>query len=100
MNFNPGATALAAIATRGGFTERAWKKKILITRGSLHRPETFVVDAPAVLSARQPDFQLQPKDIVYISARPWIKAEELLDSAASAFAQAAVILWAGQNIGP
>ena len=100
MNFNPGATALVAIATRGGFTERAWKKKILVTRGSLHRPETFVVDAPAVLAARQPDFQLQPKDIVYVSARPWIKAEELLDSAATAFAQAAVIIWIGQNIGP
>jgi hypothetical protein len=59
-----------------------------------------VVDASAVLSAGATDFRLEPRDIVYVHYRPWIKAEELLDLAASAFVQAAVITWTGGNIGP
>ena len=91
---------LGVIAARGGFTERAWKKKVLIVRGSLNQPETFVVDAAAVLSARAADFKLEPRDIVYVHSRPWIRAEELLDTAVSAFVQAAVITWTGGHIGP
>ena len=100
IGFGGDLTAIGAITARGGFTDRAWKKKVLVVRGSLNRPEKFVVDTAAVLSASAPDFRLQPKDIVYVSQRPWIKAEELLDAAASAFVQAAVIIWTGQNINP
>ena len=79
-----------ALSARGGFTERAYKSKVLVVRGSLSQPETFVVDVGDVLAARAPDFKLEPKDIVYVSARPWIKAEELLDAAVQAFIQGAV----------
>jgi protein involved in polysaccharide export with SLBB domain len=98
VGFSGDLTAIGAITERGGFSERAWKKKVLIVRGSLNRPEKFVVDTAAVLSASVPDLRLEPKDIVYVSQRPWIKAEELLDAAASAFVQSAVIFWTGQNI--
>jgi protein involved in polysaccharide export with SLBB domain/capsular polysaccharide biosynthesis protein len=94
------ASALRAIAERGGFTHRAWKKKILVVRGSLDHPQAFVVDADAVLSARAPDFKLEPDDIVYVHYRPWIRAEELLDLAATAFVQSAVISWTGIHAGP
>src|SRR5205814_8171559 len=96
----PHTAALRAITEQGGFNDRAWKKKILVIRGSLDHPQTFVVDADAVLSARAPDFKLEPDDIVYVHYRPWIKAEELLDLAATAFVQSAVSAWAGKNIGP
>jgi len=43
---------------------------------------------------------LQPGDLVYVSDRPWIRAEELLDQAASAFVESAVVTWAGLNVGP
>ena len=99
VGFDSGLGALAAISMRGGFTERAWKARVLVVRGSLHRPEAFTVDAADVLSAKSPDFRLQPKDIVYVSSRPWIKGEELLDAAVSAFVQAAIIIYAGENIG-
>jgi hypothetical protein len=46
------------------------------------------------------DFRLQPKDIVYVSRRPWVKAEELLDEAAASFIQGAITTWAGVNVGP
>jgi len=43
---------------------------------------------------------LQPGDLVYVADRPWIKAEELLDHAATAFVESAVVTWAGLNVGP
>ena len=100
VSYSPNTSALGAIASQGGFTDRAWKRKILIVRGSLDRPQTFAVDANDVLSARTMDFKLEPRDIVYVHYRPWIRAEELLDLAATAFVQAAVITWTGGNIGP
>lgn len=100
LAYGPNVGAVSAIASRGGFNERAWKSRILVIRGSLNRPQAFVVDASAVLGARATDFKLEPKDIVYVSHRPWIKVEELLDAAASAFVQSVVVTWTGGNIGP
>lgn len=100
QTFSQGASALSAIAARGGFTERAWKKRLLVIRGSLHHPEAHVVNAEDVLHARSPDFKLEPKDIIYVYHRPWIRAEELLEIAATAFVEAAVVTWTGINIYP
>jgi protein involved in polysaccharide export with SLBB domain/uncharacterized protein involved in exopolysaccharide biosynthesis len=91
---------IKAISTRGGFTPRAYQKRILVVRGSLQQPETFAVDAPPILAGRTPDFRLKSRDIVYVNERPWIKVEELLDIAIQAFIEAAVTTWAGRNIDP
>ncbi len=91
---------VAALASRGGFTQRAYRKKVLVIRGSLNHPETFVVDAAAVLRGKTPDFKLEPRDIVYINARPWIKVEELIDIGIQSFIEGAVTGWAAGNIGP
>ncbi len=99
VSYSKGASTIGAIAQRGGFTEKAWKGKVLVVRGSLNHPETFVIDVTGILSANTPDFKLQPRDIIYVNSRPWVKAEELLDVLASAFVQAAVITWTGGNIG-
>ncbi|MBA4136596.1 MAG: hypothetical protein C0518_04690 [Opitutus sp.] len=93
-------TAVAAVAGRGGFTDRAWKGRVLVVRGSLERPEAFAVDVGDVLAGRTPDFPLQPRDIVYVSHRPWIRVEELLDAAASSFVQSAILNWTGLKTGP
>ena len=98
--YTENTTVVAAISTRGGFTDRAYKSHVLVVRGSLNAPKTFVVDTRATVDARAIDFRLQSKDIVYVSYRPFIKAEELLDLAATAFIQSAVSAWAGKNIGP
>lgn len=97
-DFRPATGAVAAITQRGGFTDRAWQKKVLIVRGSINKPQTFIVDVADVLAGRIADFPLQPRDIVFVNARPWIRAEELLDIAASAFVQAAVIVWTGEKV--
>jgi hypothetical protein len=71
-----------------------------VVRGSLEHPETKVVDATDILAGKAKDFPLIPKDIIYVANRPWSKAEELLDVAASAFIQAATANWTSANIGP
>jgi protein involved in polysaccharide export with SLBB domain/capsular polysaccharide biosynthesis protein len=92
--------ALSAIASRGGFTERAWKRHVLVVRGALDNPEAFTVDVAGVFDGQAPNLALQPGDLVYVSSRPWIKAEELLDRAAAAFVESAVVSWTGINVGP
>jgi protein involved in polysaccharide export with SLBB domain len=92
--------AIAAIAARGGFNLRAWKNKVLVVRGGLNKPQTLEVDALQVLSAQKPDLRLEPRDIIYVSERPWIRAEELLDAAASAFVTSAVVTWTGEHVDP
>ena len=47
MIFNTKPTVLNAIATRGGFTTHAFKSRVLVVRGSLQHPQTFVVNTPA-----------------------------------------------------
>lgn len=100
QGFTPNASVISAIAIRGGFTPQAYRQRVLVVRGSLSKPESFVVNTAAILAGKQKDFPLQPKDLVYVADRPWKKVEELLDMAAMAFTQAAVATWTGQNIGP
>ncbi|SKA93110.1 protein involved in polysaccharide export, contains SLBB domain of the beta-grasp fold [Prosthecobacter debontii] len=90
----------SAIAQAGGFTPKAYTKRVLIVRGSLEKPETFVVNMDDILSAKEKGFRLEPKDIVYIADKPWARAEELLSFALNAFTQGAVSAWAGGNVGP
>ena len=47
-----------------------------------------------------PDFPLQPKDIIYVSQSPWVRAEEIIDAAATAFIQGMVVGIANTHINP
>jgi polysaccharide biosynthesis/export protein len=98
--WTPELTVMAAIAGADSYTDKAFKSRVLVVRGSLNNPKTFVVDTWATLDARGLDFKLEPKDIVYVSTRPFIRVEEVLDLAAQAFIQSAVSSWSGQFIGP
>jgi protein involved in polysaccharide export with SLBB domain len=89
--FSAKPSAIAAITFGGGFTSRAFKSRVLVVRGSLERPETFVVDAAGILAGKVPDFKLQPADIVYVGRNPWVVAAEVVDMAAKAFVQSALV---------
>jgi protein involved in polysaccharide export with SLBB domain/capsular polysaccharide biosynthesis protein len=97
---SPESTTLRAVASRGGFTDRAWRDRVLVVRGSLSQPTAFVVNLGDVLAGRVADVPLEPKDIVYVSARPWAKVEELLDEAAMAFVRSYVVYWTSDNVIP
>jgi len=98
--FLPRTSTMSAIAARGGFTREAFRSRVLVVRGSLNNPQTFVVDAADILSAKKPDFKLQAKDIVYVSKSPWVKAEQVLDTVATAFIQGFVVNTTDRKVGP
>ncbi len=91
MIYNSNPTVLNAIATRGGYTTHAFKSRVLVIRGSLNHPQTFVVDTADILHGKAKDFPLEPHDIVYVSMNPWVIAGEVLDLAAKSFVQAVVV---------
>ena len=93
-------TVLTAITDRGGFSSRAYKGKVLVVRGSLNKPTTYVVNTKDILAGAEPDFKLESKDIVFVAQRPWIRAEELLDEATQSFIQGFVTAFSGVKIGP
>lgn len=93
--FSPDLTVIGAITGRGGYTERAFKSRVVVIRGSLNKPEALVVDTRAILQGNSLDFKLQPKDIIYVNSRPFIRVEELADLAATAFIQSIITEWVG-----
>lgn len=100
LPWKPNSTAISAIADRGGFNHRAYKSKVVVIRGSMNSPQTFIVNAWGTFEAKHLDFKLEPRDIVYVHYRPFIYVEELLDSAVSAFLQSVSAGVATEKIGP
>jgi protein involved in polysaccharide export with SLBB domain/uncharacterized protein involved in exopolysaccharide biosynthesis len=94
------ASVISVLTTRGGFTPKAYKQRVLVVRGSLNRPEPQVVDVGAVLAGKGADFLVEPKDIIYVADRPWARVEELLDMAIKAFVITATAEWVNMNVGP
>lgn len=75
--YNADMTVAEAIAKGGGFHERANHRQVVVVRGNLNRPRVFTVDFARLLSARSPNFQLEPGDIVYVPDRPFHYVREL-----------------------
>jgi protein involved in polysaccharide export with SLBB domain len=98
LGFTSNSTVVGAITVRGGFTAKAYQRLALVIRGSLEKPQRFVVNIADVLAGRAPDFRLQPKDIIYVSARPWTYVEDLANVAVDTFLQAMTATWTGRNI--
>jgi protein involved in polysaccharide export with SLBB domain len=96
--YTPDLTIISAISARGGYTDRAYKARVLVVRGSLNHPERFAVDTHAILDGRSRDFQLQARDIIYVNSRPFIRVEELADLAATAFVQSLITTWVGVDV--
>lgn len=98
QGFSNRASVISAVTRREGFTEGSWKKRVLVVRGSLNAPELFVIDVDAILKGLEPDFPLEPGDIVYVNDRPWYKAEQILDTAVQNFLKSATSTWVNQNV--
>jgi hypothetical protein len=98
VTYTPGLTIMAALAARAGYSDRAYKKRVVVVRGSLNHPALYVVDTGAILGAEMPDFKLQPKDVIYVNSRPFILVEEVTDLAITAFLQSLVTTWVGTSV--
>jgi len=66
MKMTTPATLLRAIAQAGGFTERARKGAVLITRREDGKEKKIKVNVKQILGGRRPDFELQANDVVYV----------------------------------
>jgi hypothetical protein len=64
----------------------------------LSAPEAIPVDTHAILDGKALDFRLQPRDIIYVNSRPFIKVEEAADLAATAFIQSLISSWVGVDV--
>lgn len=93
-------TLIGILTVRGGFLPTAYQQRVLVVRGALQKPQTFVVNVAAILSGREKDFVLQPKDIIYVAQKPWQRAEDLLQIALNSYVQAMTTSWVGVNIHP
>lgn len=98
VTWTPALTIIGAVSGRGGFTERAWRAKVLVVRGSLSAPEAIPVDTHAIVDGKGFDFKLRPRDIIYVNSRPLIKVEEAADLAATAFIQSMITSWVGVDV--
>jgi len=98
QGYNPNLSVTGAIALRGGFTDSAFRDRVLVLRGSIEHPQHFVIDVNKTLRGTQRDFHLEPKDVIYVNARPWQFAEELMDTAISAFTTAATTTWTSYSL--
>lgn len=97
VTYRPNLSVMGAIAERGGFSEAAFKAHILVVRGSLNHPQTFLAGM-GMTSETVRDFKLQPNDIIYVTWRPFHREEQLADLAAQAFIQSAVNGWVGAKV--
>ncbi len=80
-------TVVRSIAHAGGFQNKAYKMRVLLVRGSIHRPVTYIIDVRAIIEGRAPDVKVQSRDIVYVNLRPFEMAERVLDAAVIAYMQ-------------
>ncbi len=93
VTYSSGETLIAALTARGGFTERAYRGRVLVVRGSLNSPERFAINTAEIVKGTMPDFELEAKDIIYVSPRPFVRVEELADLATTAFIQGLITAW-------
>lgn len=80
-------TMTQAIAEAGGFDKYAYKMKVLLIRGSIHEPETQIINMKDILNGIRPDVVLESKDIVFVNRRPFDMLERVLDTAVITYLQ-------------
>ncbi len=98
QGFTIKSTVVSSISRREGFSDEAWRKRVLVIRGSLENPEKIIVDVDAVLKGSEQDVLIEPGDIIYVGSRPWYQAEQIFDKAVTAFIQSATTTWVNRNI--
>jgi len=73
-----------AILQARGITERASSRAVVI-RGSLSNPKKFLIDINLIFRGIEPDFILQPGDIVYVPPRQFTNLRDILRDAVRVF---------------
>tara|TARA_R110000850_G_scaffold261695_2_gene389811 strand:+ start:3212 stop:4300 length:1089 start_codon:yes stop_codon:yes gene_type:complete len=93
-------TVVQSIAEAGGFDRYAYRMKVLLIRGSIHDPETQIIDIKSILSGKETDITLCNRDIVFINERPFELLERVIDTAIFTFLQTVTTESIGLNYVP
>ncbi|MEO0793777.1 MAG: polysaccharide biosynthesis/export family protein [Verrucomicrobiota bacterium] len=93
QSFTPNATIVTALTRRLGFNPKAWVHRVIVVRGSISEPEVFEINVADILTGKEKDFRLKPKDIIYVADRPTAELEELTDLAIRAFITSAAVTY-------
>ena len=87
----PQLGVVGALTRQQGFAEGAWKRKVLLVRGSTVDPKSYVIDVNRILKGQMPDVPVEVGDIVYVHSKPWQSGGKILGNAFSAFVRAVAI---------
>jgi polysaccharide biosynthesis/export protein len=93
-------TLAQAIGEAGGFADTAYQIRVLLIRGSIHDPETRIVNVKDILQGNEKDIALENKDIIFVSKRPFELVERVLDTAIITFMQVVTAEAMNQNYSP
>lgn len=93
-------TLAQAIGEAGGFADTAYQIKVLLIRGSIHNPETQIVNVKDILQGKMKDIELRNRDIIFVSKRPFELAERILDTAIITFMQTVTAEAMNQSYNP
>lgn len=80
-------TVTRAIAQAGGYSKDAYKSRVLLIRGSIHKPDVTVVNVGDILRGKSNDIPVGDRDIIFVDKRPFEMVEKALDSAIFTFVQ-------------
>ena len=75
VGFKDQVTLVSAIAEAQGLLPNAYAQRAVIVRGSLVAPTVATVNLNRIMTGKDPDVVLQPRDIVWIPNSPWDRVE-------------------------
>jgi protein involved in polysaccharide export with SLBB domain len=85
VDYLGGITLMQALSEAGGVTLRA-SSRLLVIRGSLAYPRWFYIDSNLIFKGKSCDFELKPKDIVYVPPMQFQTLKETLQAGIASFA--------------
>lgn len=84
VEYLDGISLLQALAEAGGVTPRA-SSRLVVIRGSLAYPTWFYIDRNLIGKGKSCDFELRPKDIVYVPPMQFTTLKETLQAGIASF---------------
>lgn len=89
--FQEKMTVASAITHSYGTVKDAYLSHVAVVRGSLTTPQIAIVNFNEIIRGRQPDIELQPRDIVYVPFTPYRILSRYADLIATTFVSAVAI---------
>lgn len=87
VGFMDQVTLVSAITAAKGLLPEAYAQRAVIIRGSLVAPSVATVNVNRIMTGKEPDIALEPRDIVWIPNSPWDRLETYTKTILNTFAR-------------